>query len=215
MNIKTVEHIWTSLKNSFKLSDQQLELLKEYAILLQDWNKKINVTAIEDTPSIIASHFQDSIELAHFLDFSRVHMIADVGSGGGFPGLPLKILFPHLKVVLIEVNHKKLRFLQSVVDQLQLHDVQLIDLDWRTFLRQIDLPIDLFLARASLQPVELIRIFKGQSPYQQSRLIYWASQHWQADSKLQSYIKREECYEVGNKLRRYIFFENGDSPAGR
>lgn len=215
MNIKTTEHIWTGLKARFELSDKQLENFKDYAFLLQDWNRKINVTAIEDTSSIIATHFQDSIELAHFLDFNRVHMIADVGSGGGFPGLPLKILFPHLKVVLIEVNHKKLRFLQSVVDRLQLNDVFLIDLDWRTFLRQIDLPIDLFLARASLQPSELIRIFKAQSPYQQSRLIYWASQHWQADNKLKSYIKREEHYEIGNKLRRYILFENRHSSAGR
>jgi 16S rRNA (guanine527-N7)-methyltransferase len=215
VNIKTAEHIWTVLKDRFELSDKQLEDFKHYAALLQDWNKKINVTAIEDTPSIIASHFQDSIEIALFMDFNRVHMVADVGSGGGFPGLPLKILFPHLKLVLIEVNHKKLNFLQSVVDQLQLHDVQLIDLDWRTFLRQIDLPIDLFLARASLQPSELIRIFKAQSSYQQSRLIYWASQHWQSDSKLQPYIKREEHYEIGNKLRRYIFFENRHSPANR
>lgn len=208
MNIKTAEHIWTALKGRFNLSDKQVDDFKYYASSLQDWNKKINVTAIEDTPSIIATHFQDSLELAHFIDFKSVHAIADVGSGGGFPGLPLKILFPHLKLVLIEVNHKKLHFLQTVVDQLQLHDMQLIDLDWRTFLRQIDLPIDLFLARASLQPSELIRIFKAQSPYQQSRLIYWASQHWQADSKLKPYIKREEHYEIGNKLRRYIFFEN-------
>lgn len=208
MNIKTAEHIWTALKGRFGLSDKQLEDFKHYAASLQDWNKKFNVTAVDDTPSIIATHFQDSIEVAHVVDFNAVHMVADVGSGGGFPGLPLKILFPHLKVVLIEVNHKKLQFLQTVVDQLQLDDVQLIDLDWRTFLRQIDLPIDLFLARASLQPSELIRIFKAQSPYQQSRLIYWASQHWQADDKLKPYIKREECYEIGNKLRRYIFFEN-------
>ncbi len=215
MNIKTAEHIWAALKDRFGLSEKQLEHFKLYATLLQEWNKKINVTAIEDTPSIIATHFQDSVELARFVDFKTIQMIADVGSGGGFPGLPLKILFPHLKLVLIEVNHKKLQFLQTVIDQLKLHDVELIDLDWRTFLRQIDLPIDLFLARASLQPSELVRIFKAQSPYRQSRLIYWASQHWQAEDKLQPYIKREECYEIGNKLRRYIFFENRQGAASQ
>lgn len=205
--------MWSILRDRFKLSDKQIEAFQCYASMLQEWNQKINVTAIEDTPGIIVSHFQDSIELVRFIDFNKVNMIADVGTGGGFPGLPLKILFPHLKLVLIEVNHKKLQFLQAVVDRLQLSEVDLIDLDWRTFLRQIDLPIDLFLARASLQPSELIRIFKAQSPYHQSRLIYWASQHWQADDKLKPYIKREECYEVGNKVRRYIFFENMQSRA--
>jgi 16S rRNA (guanine(527)-N(7))-methyltransferase RsmG len=175
--------------------------------MLQAWNKNINVTAIEDTQQIIADHFQDSLTICRYVNFQEVRMIADVGSGGGFPGFPLKIMFDHLELVIIEVNHKKLQFLQAVVDALDLKHVHLYDLDWRTFLRQVNLPIELFLARASLQPSELLRIFKTNSPYRHARLVYWASQHWQADQKLISYVYRDEPYQVGEKKRRYIFFK--------
>jgi len=199
---------WTGLKHQFNLSSTQLEAFETYARMLQEWNKKINVTAIEDTQEIILFHFQDSLMLSQYVDFSAIQMIADIGSGGGFPGFPLKILFPHLQLVIIEVNHKKLQFLQAVIDELKLENVQLHDLDWRTFLRHIDLPIELFLARASLQPVELLRIFKMQSPYKQATLVYWASQHWQPDDAVKPYISNDQWYEVGQKRRQYIFFEH-------
>lgn len=207
MNVEKNEQAWVLLQQQFNLSADKLEALKIYAQMLQTWNKNINVTAIEDTQQIITDHFQDSLTLCHYVNFHEVSMIADVGSGGGFPGFPLKIMFHHLQLVIIEVNHKKLQFLQAVVDALKLEQVHLCDLDWRTFLRQVNLPIELFLARASLQPSELVRIFKTNSPYNQAKLIYWASQHWQADQKLISYIYRDEQYQVGQKKRRYIFFE--------
>lgn len=207
MNVEKNEQDWVLLQKNFSLSADQLEALKVYAYMLQAWNKNINVTAIEDTQQIIADHFQDSLTICRYVNFKEVCMIADVGSGGGFPGLPLKIMFDHLELVIIEVNHKKLQFLQAVIDALKLKHVYLYDLDWRTFLRQVNLPIELFLARASLQPGELLRIFKANSPYNHAQLVYWASQHWQADRKLMPYVSRDESYQVGEKKRRYIFFE--------
>lgn len=207
MNTAQIEQNWLLCKERFNLSDKQLQDLKTYAHMLQAWNKKINVTALDDIQDIVNFHFQDSLEIAHHVDFTKIQMIADVGSGGGFPGLPLKILFDHLQLVIIEVNHKKLDFLKAVVAELGIEGVQFFDLDWRTFLRKIALPIDLFLARASLQPEELLRIFKPQSTYGHARLIYWASQHWQADTVSMQFLNGDVPYEVGGKQRRYIFFE--------
>ncbi len=207
MNTVKIEQIWSLCKERFGLSEQQLEAFKTYAHMLQVWNQKINVTAIDNTEDIITHHFQDSLEISKCIDFTKITTIADVGSGGGFPGLPLKILFPHLKLIIIEVNHKKLDFLQTVVNEIHLDDVHYFDLDWRTFLRKITLPIDIFLARASLQPEELLRIFKPQSIYQQATCIYWASQHWKPDTFCAPFVVRDVSYEVGNKQRRYIFFE--------
>ncbi len=206
MNTKTGASSWRGFANRFSLTDEQLEAFKLYAKQLQVWNKKINLTAIDDLAAIITAHFQDSVEITRFVDFDKVPMIADIGTGAGFPGLPLKIMFPHLKVVLIEVNQKKVQFLRMIIDTLNLIDVEVVDLDWRTFLRQSALPIELFLARASLQPIELIRIYKPQSAYKEAELIYWASQHWQPDDAVKLYINKQEWYEVGGKRRQYIFF---------
>ena len=70
------------------------------------------------------------------VDLNKVKVIVDVGSGAGFPGIPLKILFPHLGIILIEVNKKKQRFLQTVIRILELKDIEVCGLDWRTFLRK-------------------------------------------------------------------------------
>ena len=206
MNTKTGASSWRAFADRFSLSDEQLSAFELYAQQLQVWNKKINLTAIDDLAAIITVHFQDSVEITRFVDLNRIDMIADVGTGAGFPGLPLKIMFPHLKVVLIEVNQKKVQFLRTIIDTLNLVDVEVVDLDWRTFLRQTALPIELFLARASLQPIELIRIYKPQSAYKEAELIDWASQHWQPDDAVKLYINKHEWYEVGGKRRQYIFF---------
>jgi 16S rRNA (guanine527-N7)-methyltransferase len=134
----------------------------------------------------------------------EINAIADVGSGGGFPGLPLKIKFPHLSVVLIEVNHKKVEFLETIVRKLKLDNVTISDLDWRTFLRTTSFPIDLFVSRASLHTDELVRLFKPGCIYNSSRLVYWASQEWEAGKKEIPYVKSEYSYTLGMKKRKYV-----------
>lgn len=199
--------LWQKFAKQYGLSDKQLQQFQHYAKLLIEWNKKINLTALTDLDDIVDYHFADSLEVARFLDVKSYKMIADIGAGGGFPGIPLKILFPHLTLVAIEVNNKKIGFMQHVVDTLNLKDVQFVSDDWRTFLRSTALPIDLFLARASLQPTELIRMFKPSCVYNKAKLVYWASQHWQPEG-VASYVVQEKSYMVGNKKRRYIFFSD-------
>ncbi len=208
MTEKKKTAIWQTFAKQYRLSDEQKRQFQLYAQLLQDWNARINLTALTNLDDIVHYHFADSIEITNFIDMQRYKMIADIGAGAGFPGIPIKIMFPHLALVPIEVNNKKIRFMQQVIDQLGLSDVHFVSDDWRTFLRNSDMPIDLFLARASLQSSELIRMFKPACAYKKADLIYWASKHWQPASDVAVYITKEESYNIGGKVRRYVFFSD-------
>jgi len=197
---------WDTLQNNYYLSEKQLKLFQTYLKLLLEWNNKFNLTAITNPIDIIHYHFEDSLALSRFIDISKLTMIADVGSGAGFPGLPLKILFPHLNVVLIEVNNKKRSFLSHVCGLLELQSITLYEYDWRTFLRMTQYPIDLFCSRASLQPDELIRIFKPSCPYQESIVVYWASEQWVPKKQESPFIEKEISYTLDGRGRKFIFF---------
>jgi 16S rRNA (guanine527-N7)-methyltransferase len=107
------------------LTDQQLQAVKDYLSLLCEWNKSINLTAIEDPVEILARHFGESLFAASFLKIGQSRL-ADVGTGPGFPGLPLKIVLPRLELTLLESNSKKCAFLTEVVQQLRLSDVKIL-----------------------------------------------------------------------------------------
>ncbi len=200
------ESLWRSFALKYRLTHEQESLFKRYYELLVATNDLHNLTAITDVESVIAYHFDDSLVLGNFFDLSHITMLADVGTGAGFPGIPLKIAHPHLEIVLIEVNHKKIEFLEHIIDEFSLKGVMVVDLDWRTFLRKTNYGIDLFCARASVQSEELLRVFKPSSPYKQAQLIYWASRHWKASEMEQPFMVKEEDYTVGSKKRKLVFF---------
>ena len=196
-----------NLINKYALTDELIVKFERYLKLLIEWNEKFNLTAITDPAAIIAHHFDDSLALAKHIDLNTVHCTADIGTGAGFPGIPLKILFPHLTMVLIEVNNKKRTFLEHIINELALEHVIIYPLEWRTFLRVTNYPIDYFFARASLQPEELIRIFKPISPYKKATLIYWASQHWISNKPEAPFIEKEITYTLNAiTQRKFIFF---------
>ena len=197
---------WQEFSAQEKLSKQQAEQFAVYLDMLIEWTTKINLTAITEPEKIVLYHFQDSLRAGHAVDFSTIKAISDIGAGEGFPGIPLQIKYPQVALVLIEVNNKKIMFLQEVIQALQLQDVDVYPLDWRTFLRKTSYEIDLFLARASLQPEELLRMFKPGSPYKHATLIYWAAKQWEAEQKLVPFVEREEPYTVGDKKRKLVFF---------
>lgn len=100
----------------------QVESFILYLSELKRWNEKTNLTAIKDDQEIIAKHFLDSIACAKALDGFDGKTLLDVGAGAGFPGIPLKILHPNLKVYMVEPSQKKTAFLRHIVGTLQLHD---------------------------------------------------------------------------------------------
>ena len=113
------------LLEEFGLNEQQISKFQRYLELLLEWNEKFNLTAITDKDEIEEKHFIDSIELIKFFDVKNKTLL-DVGSGAGFPGIPLAIVEPTLKITLLESNGKRVSFLREVVNDLDLKNVDII-----------------------------------------------------------------------------------------
>jgi len=108
------------------LASGQVHRLQRYLDLLCDWNRRFNLTAIEDPQEILVKHFLDSLTCATVVDLARQHSLIDVGAGAGFPGLVLKIAFPHLRVTLLDSLRKRVGFLERVTEELDLKDLKAI-----------------------------------------------------------------------------------------
>ncbi len=119
---------FNSLKEDIKefnieLSTKQIEQLDKYFELLVDWNNKINLTAITEYDDVCKLHFVDSISSAKFFDFSKSDLsLIDIGTGAGFPGIVLKIVFPNLHVTLLDSLQKRISFLDEVISELGLNE---------------------------------------------------------------------------------------------
>lgn len=110
-------------KLAIELSPDQIEKFSLYAELLVQWNEKVNLTSITEPEEIILKHFIDSLSLAPFVKGLKM---ADIGTGAGFPGVPLKILLPEVKVYLVDSLAKRLDFLEVVIESLGLTDVETV-----------------------------------------------------------------------------------------
>ncbi len=108
------------------LTPEQLDQFGRYLSLLLDWNERLNLTAVRDPRSIQIRHFLDSLSCLQVMGDVNGRRLIDVGTGAGFPGLPLKIACPTLQLTLVESVQKKARFLQAVVDDLALPDVKIL-----------------------------------------------------------------------------------------
>lgn len=109
------------------IEEVQAEQFLRYLTHLIEWNKVINLTAIVDPDEIIIKHFVDSLAALVTTDFTDKSLVLDVGSGGGFPGIPIKIMKSGVRVVLVEPVQKKCSFLNSVVGLLKLQDVSIFN----------------------------------------------------------------------------------------
>jgi len=127
----------------------QAEQFMRYLAHLMEWNKTINLTAIIDPKEIIIKHFVDSLAALVATSFPKNGVVLDVGSGGGFPGLPLKIVRSDIRLVLIEPVRKKCSFLNSVIGLLKLQDVSTFDGTIEQYVkRPIRHAIDMVVVRA-------------------------------------------------------------------
>lgn len=104
----------------YTLSDYQMEQFEKYYEMLIEKNKVMNLTAITDRDEVILKHFIDSVAVAGYCDMGSIESLIDVGTGAGFPGIPLKIAFPWINVTLYDSLNKRIKFLQEVIDELGL-----------------------------------------------------------------------------------------------
>ncbi|PLR80660.1 16S rRNA (guanine(527)-N(7))-methyltransferase RsmG [Bacillus canaveralius] len=108
------------------LSQDQLDQYEKYYQVLVEWNEKMNLTAITDKQEVYLKHFFDSISASFYMDFNEPLKICDVGAGAGFPSIPIKIVFPHLNVTIVDSLNKRITFLEHLAEMLNLADVRFI-----------------------------------------------------------------------------------------
>lgn len=109
---------------NLSVTDEMCSQFETYYELLAEWNKVMNLTGITEKSEVYEKHFLDSLAIAKVTDLKQAESLIDVGTGAGFPGIPLKIVFPHLKVTLLDSLNKRVKFLNAVIEALHLENVE-------------------------------------------------------------------------------------------
>ena len=123
-NTKSFEEGLESL--NITLTSKQMDQFLKFYELLEEWNKVMNLTGITDYQEVISKHFLDSLLIAGAYPMEMAESFIDVGTGAGFPGIPLKIVYPEMKCVLMDSLGKRIKFLEAVVDNLQISGIELV-----------------------------------------------------------------------------------------
>lgn len=117
-------------KIGIQLNDKQIAQFLKYYELLIEWNKVMNLTAITDYEEVVRKHYADSLSIIKAMDIEYLHsedkFLIDIGTGAGFPGIPIKIVFPKLETTLLDSLNKRIRFLNEVIEKLELKDIEAI-----------------------------------------------------------------------------------------
>ena len=113
-------------KLGINLTNDQIDKLARFYQLLVTWNEKINLTTIIKEEEVYLKHFYDSLTLIKVVDLRQPLTILDVGTGAGFPGIVLKIVFPNLKITLLDSLTKRINYLNEIIKELDLHDIETV-----------------------------------------------------------------------------------------
>ena len=110
-------------KMNIRLTGDQKSQFDLYYELLIEWNRVMNLTGITDYDEVNLKHFTDSLTISRIIDMAQINTLIDVGTGAGFPGIPIKIAFPHIKVYLLDSLNKRIKFLNEVIKKLGLKNI--------------------------------------------------------------------------------------------
>jgi len=193
-----------------QLTDQVIAQLIVYATELISWNRKINLTGIKDAKEIIVKHFLDSLVCTKFFQLRANDALLDIGSGAGFPGLPVKILFPAVSLTLLEPSGKKTAFLHHIIGTLGLDGAVVVSKRVQDFSRD---PINhsryAFAATRALSASEVLP-FASPLLAPGGQLILWRTQPLEVTPGLHGFATlKEMIYRLpfGYGQRRLIIFD--------
>ena len=142
------EFIFELKELGIELTEQQKKQLKKYYEMLVEYNQHMNLTGITEESDVYLKHFYDSLTLEKAIHLEKMHTLCDIGTGAGFPGLVLKIVFPNLKVTLVDSLNKRILFLQDVIQELGLKEVEAIHVRAEEFAKNRREQYDVVTSRA-------------------------------------------------------------------
>jgi 16S rRNA (guanine527-N7)-methyltransferase len=183
------------------VDDQQLLLIHKYMRILRQWNEKLNLTAIRDPLEILYRHFCESMYADAVIpgDFGR---LADIGSGAGFPGIPLKILRPEMELFLVESNIKKGTFLAEVVRDLELTNTRVLISRYEELSEELA-PLDYVCSRAVGEFGPFLD-WAATERLSARRTLLWIGGRDLDEARKSPYWAWEEPISVPQSLRRYL-----------
>ena len=194
------------------LTDNQKKQFIRFYELLVEWNKVMNLTGITEYEEVNEKHFVDSVSLVKAIDINKVETVIDVGTGAGFPGIPLKIVFPHLKMVLLDSLNKRIQFLNTVIDELGLSDIQTIHGRAEDFAKKPEYreTFDLCVSRAV---ANLATLSEYCLPYVQNEGYFIPYKSGEIDQEVEQ--AKKAIYLLGGKTDEIIKFQLPGSEIGR
>ena len=194
------------------LSDKQKEQFDKFYELLVEWNKVMNLTGITEYEEVNEKHFVDSLSIVKAIDMNQVNSLIDIGTGAGFPGIPLKIAFPHVKVVLLDSLNKRINFLNTVISELGLENIETIHGRAEDFAKQPTYreQFDLCVSRAV---ANLATLSEYCIPYVKKEGMFVPYKSGEIDVEVEQ--SKKAIHVLGGKLENVIKFQLPGTEIGR
>lgn len=145
-------------KLDVEVTEKKLNQLEKYYEMLVEYNKVMNLTGITEKKEVYLKHFYDSLTICKIINLNKEETLCDIGTGAGFPGVVLKIFFPHLKITLVDSLNKRINFLNNVINQLNLEQIETKHERMEEYSRKNIEKFDVVTARAVAQMYFLLEV---------------------------------------------------------